>query len=41
VQNVFDRDPPYLADQGVNVGYDPPNANPFGRTLSLTVTKSW
>lgn len=40
IQNVFDRNPPYAYDpNGVN--YDPTNANPLGRSLSLSVSKRW
>lgn len=41
--NLFDRDPPFVAynvGQYVN-GYDPENASPLGRTVSLQVTKAW
>ncbi len=41
--NLFDRDPPYAAYFiGIYTsGYDPENANPLGRVVSLQVTKSW
>jgi outer membrane receptor protein involved in Fe transport len=40
VQNLADSAPPfYNAPQGV--GYDPANANPLGRVVSLQVTKRW
>ncbi|SEH19260.1 iron complex outermembrane recepter protein [Sphingopyxis sp. YR583] len=42
--NLFDRDPPYAAFSfnGITaVGYDPQNANPIGRVVSLQLTKSW
>jgi outer membrane receptor protein involved in Fe transport len=42
VQNLFDRGPPYVespVDFEVPIGYDPTNANPIGRFLSLDVTK--
>ncbi len=40
VQNLFDADPPfYDAPQGV--GYDPANADPLGRFVSLQLTKRW
>ena len=40
VQNLFDTDPPfYDAPQGV--GYDPANADPLGRFVSLQLTKRW
>lgn len=41
--NLFDRDPPFVAynvGQYVN-GYDPENASPLGRMVSLQVTKAW
>lgn len=41
--NLFDRDPPtiaYIAGSNTN-GYDPENASPLGRVVSLQVTKSW
>lgn len=46
IQNIFDADPPFIArgdSRGlvVPVGFDPANANPFGRTATLTVTKRW
>jgi iron complex outermembrane receptor protein len=41
--NLFDRDPPYAAYYlGLTtMGYDPENASPLGRVMSLQVTKSW
>lgn len=41
--NLFDRDPPYAAYYlGLTtMGYDPENASPLGRVLSVQVTKSW
>jgi outer membrane receptor protein involved in Fe transport len=41
--NLFDADPPYAAyNLGLVVaGFDPDNASPLGRVVSLTVTKSW
>jgi iron complex outermembrane receptor protein len=41
--NIFDRDPPYVSasSQLVNVKYDPANANPLGRFVSLAVRKKW
>lgn len=39
-QNLFDTDPPfYDAPQGV--GYDPANADPLGRFVSVQLTKRW
>ncbi len=42
--NLFDKDPPYAAFSfnGISaIGYDPQNANPLGRVLSLQLTKAW
>lgn len=41
--NLFDADPPYAAyNLGLLVtGYDPDNASPLGRVVSLQVSKSW
>jgi iron complex outermembrane receptor protein len=41
--NIFDRDPPFVnaSSQLVNVKYDPANANPLGRFVSLAVRKKW
>ncbi len=40
VQNVFDEDPPFVQTiDGLN--YDPSNANPFGRIVRLTISKSF
>jgi iron complex outermembrane receptor protein len=43
-QNILNRDPPFVADQGspiANPGYDPTNASPLGRFLALQVAKAW
>ncbi len=40
VQNAFDADPPFVVTQS-NSGFDPVNANPLGRFMSLTVTRKW
>ena len=40
IQNLFDRDPPFVVTL-FNVGYDPTNANPLGRFVSLTGTRKW
>jgi outer membrane receptor protein involved in Fe transport len=40
VQNLFDQDPPFY-DSPNAVGYDPANANPLGRVVSLQVSKRW
>lgn len=41
--NLFDADPPYAAyNLGLVIaGFDPDNASPLGRVVSLTATKSW
>jgi hypothetical protein len=36
--NAFDEDPPFANDV---FGYDAANADPYGRLMSLQVTKSW
>ena len=44
VQNLFDRDPPFVASQGSPIahpGYDATNATPIGRFVALTATKTW
>lgn len=41
--NIFDRDPPrvsYIIGTST-FGYDAENANPYGRVISLQVTKTW
>jgi outer membrane receptor protein involved in Fe transport len=40
LQNAFDEDPPFY-DSPFGVGYDPANADPLGRYLSLQLTKRW
>lgn len=40
VQNVFNRDPPFF-NNPEGVGYDRDNADLFGRTTSVQVSKSW
>jgi outer membrane receptor protein involved in Fe transport len=40
IQNLFDRDPPFF-DALVAVGYDPANADPLGRLVTLQLTKTW
>lgn len=39
--NVFDRQPPLVTTLGDNFGYDPVNADPLLRTISVTFTKRW
>lgn len=40
VQNLFDTDPPFY-DSPLGVGYDPANADPLGRVVSLQLAKVW
>ena len=40
VMNLFDNDPPFVNNTS-GVGYDPANADPLGRFISLTLTKKW
>jgi iron complex outermembrane receptor protein len=40
VQNLFDQDPPFY-DSPNAVGYDPSNANPLGRVISIQLSKRW
>ena len=40
IQNLFDADPPFY-NSPFGVGFDPANANPFGRTWSVQLTKRW
>jgi len=40
VQNLLDDDPPFH-DSAFGVGYDPANADPVGRFISLQLTKRW
>lgn len=39
-QNVFDQDPPFY-DSYLGFGFDPANANPFGRVVSVRIDKRW
>ena len=38
VTNALDRDPPFVNQVG---GYDSANSNPFGRIVSVQLTKAW
>lgn len=38
--NLFNRDPPLLIDY-VGRGYDPENADPYGRRVTLTLQRRW
>jgi outer membrane receptor protein involved in Fe transport len=40
VQNLFDQDPPFY-DNPLGIGYDPNNADPLGRMVTLQLTKAW
>jgi outer membrane receptor protein involved in Fe transport len=40
VRNVFDRAPPFY-NNAAGVAYDPANADPIGRFVSLQLTKTW
>jgi outer membrane receptor protein involved in Fe transport len=40
LRNVFDRDPPFY-NNAAGVGYDPANADPIGRFVSLQLTRAW
>lgn len=40
LQNLFDQDPPFY-DGPQGIGYDPANADPLGRYVSLQLTKRW
>ena len=42
VTNVFDRQPPYVPTGAfINYGFDPVNASPLLRSISVTFTKRW
>lgn len=40
-RNVFNVNPPFLNNQAVYIGYDQENADPYGRLLSLQLSKKW
>lgn len=40
MRNLFNVEPPFL-NNPIGVGYDPENADPIGRFISLQITKSW
>lgn len=40
VQNLFDAAPPFY-DNPLAIGYDPTNAEPLGRMVTLQLTKAW
>jgi outer membrane receptor protein involved in Fe transport len=39
--NLFDKDPPHINAAPAQLPYDGENANPYGRLLSLAVSKRW
>jgi iron complex outermembrane receptor protein len=39
--NVFNRAPPQVTTSGIGFGYDPVNASPLLRNVSVTFTKRW
>jgi iron complex outermembrane receptor protein len=39
--NVLDARPPRFANQTFGLGYDPANANPYGRYVSVRLAKRW
>lgn len=41
VVNLFDEQPPYITSSGRGAHYDPANASPLGRMVSLQVAKRW
>ena len=38
VYNVFDEDPPFVNQP---LGYDPANADPYGRIFAISLSKAW
>jgi len=41
ITNLFDKRPPHVNDRAYGFGYDPANANPIGRMVSLQIRKAW
>ena len=41
IQNVFDKDPPFVDGSAAGVGFDSINANPMGQFASIQLTKEW
>ncbi len=41
VDNVFSADPPFFGNGRFGLGYDPVNADPFGRFVSIRLSKDW
>jgi outer membrane receptor protein involved in Fe transport len=42
-QNLLDEDPPstIVLSPATDIGFDPANASPLGRLLSIELTKTW
>ena len=40
IQNLFDRDPPFV-NNPTGFAYDPTNASPLGRVVSLEIRRRW
>lgn len=41
MQNIFDSDPPFLANVSGQYGYDPEESNALGRVISLSIRKQF
>lgn len=41
VENLFDKDPPFVNNQPSSIGYDPEMASPRGRVVGVTLRKAW
>jgi len=41
VQNILNKKPPAVGIPVFSIGYDPTNADPFGRVVSVEVVKRW
>lgn len=41
VQNIFNRNPPRFVENASGIIFDPANASPFGRFISVNVEKRW
>jgi len=39
--NVFNVSPPFLDNSIAGLGYDQENADPYGRSVSIQVRKTW
>jgi outer membrane receptor protein involved in Fe transport len=40
-QNIFARDPPWVADRAAQIGYDQENGDLNGRVIRATIRKDW